>query len=311
MATSKYRAYIFVKKYDSDYGKFLKDNPTEFSQHIRETPILTINNSRESMPATGAQQFADFVNNEKFPYEVGFTFSINHTCRETLLGELFLELQMLNFYNDQYGVKYRFPMIFIEYFLESGNILEQQRIDLAMNFANNFLRESTFHLQVSEKSLILSFSPSDDYMVFTASLLLWIFRNMDIMSYFTETAQDTKNLRFSYFMRKLSTLFLEHSSWQDEANPGVALSLFCYMIFRGIPSLSINPVLISGPSRLAQQCVQPYLLQDYVEQIIHPLVNQENLKILPGFADCDDNLRIALNRHHSLLKIKALSGKKS
>ena len=197
-----------------------------------------------------------------------------HSCRETLLGEINTSLETLNHY-ENYDVGYKRKRqrlcnysVHIEYFEENGSSLSEERIQLILKFAEKFLSikiGSPFFVQRYKDSIILSYKNSDAIRHYTASFLLWLFRNAAIMQNCLENIEklDSQRILWSY----LSKEFLNNPSWGNSANPAIALSAFSYYCTLSAYTY-IEFGMFTGPATFAQRAIAANYLMDWVENMV-------------------------------------------
>src|SRR5688572_4769506 len=160
----------------------------------------------------------------------------NHSCRETMIGEIFAAKETMDFFEKREvhftqasSQRYGNMCSFIEYYQQDGYSLSPERIELIMEFYQRFLTQessSPFYVQEYDKNIYLSFKHTVISRVYAASLLLWCFRNVDIMSDCLK--KFPRKTHIGQLFEYLSHAFLKNEDWGDGENPTGLLSLFAY-----------------------------------------------------------------------------------
>ncbi len=120
--------------------------------------------------------------------------------------------------------------------------------------------------------------------VWTISLLLWIFRNPNILfsivKEFHERNVGAINVLFSY----LSKAFLENPSWGDGDNSALALSLYCYALYK---SKRLSYESADGPASAATHGVHTRTLIEYIRNVFMEVFpNSKSLKDCKASFEC-------------------------
>ena len=213
-----------------------------------------------------------------YPDVVRIKGEATHSCRETLLSEIFQNQKSIDFF-EQYNVyfmkqsSFRLSnsMVFIKYLTQDYTELTESHIRLMLEFSKKFLTKESngnFHVQESEGNIVLSYKTESSMRSFTASMILWIFRNKDIMvnclkKFENQSIVPIKNLWFY-----LSQKFLENDAWGNDANPNVALSLFCYGVSIYEFSDHYKEEWTSGPATFAYRRFPPSIMWDWMTDVL-------------------------------------------
>lgn len=275
MASSSYRANVVAFRmnprsmlslsanvFTSDLGKLWESDERKFDLSIRNGVFYAhaaLSNYVETSPNVGILRF----------------YGTNHDCRETLLSEIRAGLKVLEHYNE-YNVGYersetKFvnPTVFIEYFEQYGADLHEDRIQLILSFAERFLHHeggAGFSVKRHGKSIILSYRNVDEPRHYTASLILWIFRNTEIMEDCLKNVNtsESKDKLWDY----LSESFLKNSSWGNEANSVTALSLFSYYYIQSKYGTT-SSVPFNGPVNFSQNGIPIDIVLGWIEKVLY------------------------------------------
>lgn len=313
MASSKYKAHVIFRRVDSDF--------MGFDQYIPFSEINDIKVSDESfvIPVDSGMHptMKQIKSNAHIIYEsryLFFTSKNTHTCRETLIGEIydsykafeFLENYRSNTAKDYYDNSFNLnPTVFIEYIKEYSENISPDTIKLILEFYARFMDRNSgsgFHVQKHGGNIILSYKMNESMKNFTASLILWIFRNTNIMVDCLKNFSSVEKVYFGNLLTYLMKGFLKNPGWVNTSNPSIPMSLFCYNLLKNGDSGYIDPKIIGGPVEFSIRASTPYTIFSYVKDVLIPNVNREDLDSLYEVIDTDNDFYRLIKYTYSLLE---------
>lgn len=112
-----------------------------------------------------------------------------------------------------------------------------------------------------------------------ASLLFWIIRNEDILTWCAKYADNNPTEDLTGLLEALSVRFLAEEDWGDDYNENLPLSFFCYNYANGGTYKSEG--VSDGPEYTAENNLSIYSMRNYVREVAIPFLKRNGLKESP------------------------------
>lgn len=268
MASSTYIAYSiginerevegFLQKFpqleqlDSDFIKYCCDNCTnsDYPNSLISTEEIIIKTKHKN------KSFGSFSSS---------THS-THSCRETLLSELSRHEKFIgNYYTKRVSI--------IRYSKELSKKID----DITLEKVNKFseLYSLPLNIYIIENEIYLLF-PSNNFNLNLSSLLLWCFRNVQILDYILEQTSEQR-LGMSFLGKILSNAFLEFPEFGNVYNSNFLLSVFSWRLFN-TGSQHDDSTYSIGPVRGAEKYGFSTIFK-YLKEFYFPLYGDNRSKI--------------------------------
>lgn len=213
------------------------------------------------------------------------------SCRESILYHASHHLKQIN------GL-YTSPTLLVEYYYENGD-LDKERVDMMMKIGKLFFSGRYSPIKVlltpdNKNSVTVLYSWDKENSgelaedLSKVSMLLYVFRNQEIMEEILDNFDEEDTYHAMY--RFLAKEFLKHEYWSNAANPGLALSLFCYRVAENIMQRSME-FSVNGPSNLAMQISDATTMVQYLKEIYIPVKGKKLYINDNDFSSCSTNFQ--------------------
>ena len=187
-----------------------------------------------------------------------------HTCRETLLNYANKVVTRV-----MWGHQLTYKMCTFLYLKENGCSLSKTRTDKIMALARkiNYPGYCTIAQIVygGNPVIAVTIPCSQIKNMYLASLLLWIFRRVDIMDWLLEHIAEFTNINF--LLKVLSRQFILNPYWGDTANNPILMSVFCHTFGAG----TISTINYNGPVRFALE-ISTFQMSQYFQKLYCPML---------------------------------------
>lgn len=250
MASSHYQGFVGVTT--SAWNKFRTDVPLS---EYKQVPSLHVAN--DPVPSGHTGTYLINCNND-------------HTCRETVLNRINEAVRKYNGANN-----YTPQVAYLRYHKEAYSPLSATKLEMIREFGERVI-DDDYAIVVGEDSVTLgiqikSISEALSRMLSTASWLMWIFRNDEILDYSVKYAQKRQGLSIKDFMLHMAHQFPLHENWGNDSNENIALSLFAFMVGSGhdprFPELHFN-----GPNNFALCNIEANTILRYTKKVLIPIL---------------------------------------
>lgn len=314
MASSEYRVSVLAFRLDHDKVDSVSIKPYAPHDKVVDSDPKKFDLRKASTKYHDHATLQEYI--KKNPdVDVVRIHGVTHSCRETLLEEIRSSIETLNHYESYACYKGQSTLfsnysVHIEYFEEGGRVLSEERIELILKFSQRFLSRnqgSAFCVQRYKDTIILSYKNTDSIRDYTASLILWLFRNTEIMENCLENIKETSSPKvlFNYLAKN----FLRFSSWGNSANPVILLSAFSYFCTMSSVHSSTNNYH-SGPASFAQAEIPSNVLSNWIENLVYKEFPDDIGYHDVQLGNCSQNFYSFVNSTmHKLVRIADLTKK--
>lgn len=193
-----------------------------------------------------------------------------HSCRETLLYSLHRSLSEIS--KHSYLSK---AQVFVEYLQEGSSKLSDSHIEKILKFGEVFLESrrniDEFSVAKTASNSIVLTMYEDSERSMTAlcvlSMILWIFRNQNILDDVLEKFSSGKKSYLKPLFQYMAVRFLEESGWGDMSNQNLYMSVFCYFVSTGEVLRQNYKWFVNGPESAGKMGIPVESLVGYIKNI--------------------------------------------